>query len=139
MVSLLESKLYSLPPEITSKYPPLTYSSLNDINPQISSTNIYEIKNSEVKPEIPQQPAENKKEEIPKVEEIVEMVEVVEETPEQKLRKFLDENNSDGLDNIYKMLKFGIPEQAVLQKARFVGLEPDIVNVRKYIYVNFRN
>ena len=59
MVSLLEFKLNSLPPEITSKYPPLTYSCLNDINPQILSTNIYEIKSNEVKEEVTQQPVKN--------------------------------------------------------------------------------
>jgi len=138
MVSLLESKLYSLPPDITSKYPQLNYYSLNDINPQISSTNIYEIKKNEVKAEIPQQTTEDKKIELAKVEEILENVVYTEESPEQKLRKFLEENNSDGLENIYKMLKFGISEQAVLQKARFVGIEPDIVSV-KQILINFRN
>ena len=130
MVSLLESKLYSLPPDVTSKYPQLNYYSLNDINPQISSTNVYEIKKNEVKAEIPPQITEDKKIEPPKVEDIVENVVKAEESPEQKLIKFLEENNSDGLENIYKMLKFGIPQQAVLQKARFVGIEPDIVNVK---------
>ena len=134
MVSLLESKLYSLPSEITTKYPPLTYYSLNDINPQILSTNIYEIKSNEVKDQVNPQPVENKTEEIEKPNEIVvkieEKVEVIEETPEKKLKGFLEENNSDKVQNIYKMLKFGIPEQAVLQKARFTGIELNVVNVR---------
>lgn len=133
MVSLLESKLYSLPPEITSKYPPITYSSLNDINPHILSTNEYDVKNNEVKQEVNPQPVEKNTQEI-RVEKVEEKVQVVEETPDQKLKRFLEENNNDGVQNIYKMLKFGIPEQAVLQKARLVGVEIDVVNVSNLFY-----
>ena len=136
MVSLLEAKLYSLPPEITSKYPPLTYQSLNDINPQIFSTNAYEIKNTEVGEESSRQQVKHKVEEIVNHEEKIYEEVVVEQTPEQKLNRLLEENNSEGIQSLYKMMKFSIPEQAVLQKARIVGIDEKLVHVR--IFFNFR-
>jgi hypothetical protein len=39
MLGLLESKLYSLPAEITKGYPELVHISLNDLNPEIAKIN----------------------------------------------------------------------------------------------------
>lgn len=39
MLGLLESKLNSLPPEITNGYPELIHISLNDVNPEIVKLN----------------------------------------------------------------------------------------------------
>lgn len=42
MLSLLESKLGSLPPEITNNYPELIRISLNDINPELVKIQQYQ-------------------------------------------------------------------------------------------------
>jgi hypothetical protein len=179
MVTLLESKLNSLPEEITSKYPPLVHCALNEINPEInmiganvslSSNNIggssnnheavnkenaavsqntqtiqvesnsgdISTENKESKENQEKYSEENKTESIP---------EPIEETPEQKLKSFIEQNNSEDLERLLKMLKFGIQEQAVLQKARLTGFDMELVKVNKFlsvylfsffIFLNFR-
>lgn len=151
MVTLLESKLNSLPTDITSKYPPLVHCSLNEINPEInliglnsnllqenSSKEIKEISNP---PQIQVIPVENVNSEISpenkdeklieqnKIEPIEPIPEPIEETPEQKLKSFVDQNHSEDLERLLKMLKFGIQEPAVLQKARLTGFDMEIVKV----------
>ena len=56
MVTMLESKLNSLPEEITSKYPPLVFCSLNDVNPIIQSSIV--VVSDRVEP-IPVTPPQN--------------------------------------------------------------------------------
>lgn len=152
MVKLLESKLNSLPPEITSKYPQLVHSTLNDINPEINPVVnvIPEVKKEEPQKEIATenntnnniQNNQNSENVIvnqnnpttnPTVEEVV-AKEVVEETPEQKLQNFLTENESDDLDRLYKSLKMRVQEAAIYQKARMMGFDEEKLNV-KYIFI----
>jgi hypothetical protein len=132
MVTLLESKLNSLPEEVTSKYPPLQHVSLNDINPEIvpimynQSQARKSIKNVSAEQEQNQLNQSNQQEENPPIQE-EKKEEVVEETNEQKLRRFIDENNPEEMETFYKMLKMGIPEPAVLQKAKFNKFPENLV------------
>lgn len=144
MVTLLEAKLNSLPPEITSKYPDLTYCSLNDINPVINPTTTQVEATKPVEPIVEVQ-SENKNGEnlnnnIEYIENnnpsIPEPVLEVEETPEQKLKNFLEKENSEDLQNMHKMLKFGIPEQAVRQKAMITDFDPELLTVSFNILIN---
>ena len=157
MVTLLECKLNSLPSDITSKYPPLVHVSINDLNPQIN-TQINTQLNTQLNTQIndpaisnnqgvnpnglndrntqnnqnlqnpnvsnPNENVQNENNNQMEVEKIV-----VEETPEQKLKSFIEENNSEDLEKYYKMLKFGIPEQAVIQKCMMTGFDSNLINV----------
>ena len=120
MTSLFESKLESLPEEIKSTFPPLQPCNLDDVNPNFSSNdnnvNIKQEQNEE-ETQVQNQEEEKKEEEIQeeeKKEEIVE--EQVEMSPEEELNKFLEQHSE--LQNLYKMLKLGVPVIAVTQKAQ---------------------
>ena len=135
MVNLLESKLNSLPEDISSKYPPLQQCSLNDITPELIIPNIATLASKpEEKIEVKTiDPATQANEDNIQVEEI-KTKEVVEEekkpeTPEEKLNAFLEKYQADDIDKFYKMLKFGIPSEAVIQKANFTGFNKELINV----------
>ena len=130
MTSLFESKLESLPEEIKSTFPPLQPCNLDDVNPNFSSNdnnvNIKQEQNEE-ETQVQNQEEEKKEEEIQeeeKKEEIVE--EQVEMSPEEELNKFLEEHSE--LQNLYKMLKLGVPVIAVTQKAQINQMNMDLVN-----------
>ena len=167
MVTLLESKLNSLPPEITSKYPPLFHCSLNEINPEINSENtVVVVSNSTTNINIVQENTQNNQNKEKEAEVRVNNnnsntenntvavednvstnanpeananqaanVEPIEETPEQKLKSFIENNPNEDLEGLLKMLKYGIPEQAVLQKARLKG--SDIETTKVKFIINF--
>ena len=130
MTSLFESKLESLPEEIKSTFPPLQPCNLDDVNPNFSSNdnnvNIKQEQNEE-ETQVQNQEEEKKEEEIQeeeKKEEIVE--EQVEMSPEEELNKFLEQHSE--LQNLYKMLKLGVPVIGVTQKAQINQLNMDLVN-----------
>ena len=130
MTSLFESKLESLPEEIKSTFPPLQPCNLDDVNPNFSSNdnnvNIKQEQNEE-EVQVQNQEEEKKEEEIQeeeKKEEIVE--EQVEMSPEEELNKFLEQHSE--LQNLYKMLKLGVPVIGVTQKAQINQLNMDLVN-----------
>ena len=130
MTSLFESKLESLPEEIKSTFPPLQPCNLDDVNPNFSSNdnnvNIKQEQNEE-EVQVQKQEEEKKEEEIQeeeKKEEIVE--EQVEMSPEEELNKFLEQHSE--LQNLYKMLKLGVPVIAVTQKAQINQMNMDLVN-----------
>ena len=130
MTSLFESKLESLPEEIKSTFPPLQPCNLDDVNPNFSSNdnnvNIKQEQNEE-EVQVQNQEEEKKEEEIQeeeKKEEIVE--EQVEMSPEEELNKFLEQHSE--LQNLYKMLKLGVPVIAVTQKAQINQMNMDLVN-----------
>ena len=130
MTSLFESKLESLPEEIKSTFPPLQPCNLDDVNPNFSSNdnnvNIKQEQNEE-ETQVQNQEEEKKEEEIQeeeKKEEIVE--EQVEMSPEEELNKFLEQHSE--LQNLYKMLKLGVPVIAVTQKAQINQMNMDLVN-----------
>ena len=130
MTSLFESKLESLPEEIKSTFPPLQPCNLDDVNPNFSSNdNNVNIKQEQNEEEVQVQnhEEEKKEEEIQeeeKKEEIVE--EQVEMSPEEELNKFLEQHSE--LQNLYKMLKLGVPVIGVTQKAQINQLNMDLVN-----------
>lgn len=144
MVTLLESKLNSLPPQITSKYPSLVHYSINDINPEIVTNKPIEKINEKVE--------NNVQNNVQKVENVEnnnntntnnteqnnaenEATEKVEEniSPELKnLNNLLEENPS--LQNFYINLKNGIPEQAIIQRAVMSGFKDmDLIKVKYFL------
>ena len=140
MVTLLESKLNSLPPEITSTYPNLVHQTINDVNPffankqenNVASNNqpVAPINNNNYNNNISNNinsRVENKVEIIEKEEE-----KNVDDSPESQLRNFVEENPS--LEKFHKMLKYGIPTMAVEQKAKLEGTDADIIVVKLFFY-----
>ena len=119
MVSLLEAKFDSLPPEVTSKFPQVNNSvnfefiSKEEANTQI---NVDIIKENIIKPE-------------EKMEENKVITEEEEQTPQKALNDFLEKTNSEEINGLFKMLKYGVPEQALIQKATIGQMNLDTVRV----------
>jgi len=140
MVKLLESKLNSLPPEITSTFPSLTHCSLNDINPEISLTvAVVEVKKEEIKSTEPEFQPVAKNDPAIAIENsnnsnIQNSNPEVEQTPDEKLKKFMETNNSENLENFLKMMKYGIHSQAVIQKALMTGFDMSLLNSLLELY-----
>ena len=128
IIILFEEKLESLPDEIKSTYPPLQSYSLDDVNPTFSGNSNNNIQRSEEKPNESNQNEEIKKdgviegEEGKKDEDKKEEEEKKEEgegekeelSPQEDLNNFFNKNPS--YENLYKMLKIGIPYIGVSQK-----------------------
>jgi hypothetical protein len=139
MVTLLEAKLNSLPVDITSKYPEQVHCSIDDITPEIiiNNTGTQSVNVSPIKSYTKPASQEIKLEEVIKAEEIAQPVEVIEEvvveepkeeTPEDKLRAFI-ETHGEEMEKLHKMLRYGVPGEAVIQKAMFSGSNVDLVKV----------
>ncbi len=128
MVNLLESKLNSLPSDITSKYPQSDFIPLSGIKPELTVFNPAQEGVQESRPDNIIEP-----EKIEEREEI--KPEPVEDTPRIKLQKFLEENKSDELDSLHKMIKYGIPEQGILQKAKLINFNMDLVKVKYFFKI----
>ena len=153
MTSLFEAKLESLPDEIKSTYPPLQPCSLDDVNPVFSANVNNSVQSSEQKEnetnkneenqnekkenvaEGEEKKEEEKKEEEKKEEEKKEGEEAKEEgkeeqkeelSPQEELDKFL--NNNTAYQNLYKMLKYGVPIIRAEQKAKLSGMDMDLFN-----------
>ncbi len=141
MVTLLESKLNSLPEEITKNYPSLQHISLDNITPVISIAPISEPK-QEVKQETKQEPVieiinTDKVPESQPVEEIKEEEKVVEIeerplTPEEKLQAYVEKYEDECIGNYYKSLKMGLIPDAVIQKAMLAGFNVELVRVNNF-------
>ena len=140
MTTLFEAKLESLPDEIKSTYPPLQPCSLDDVNPVFSGNSSNNIqleqkkneqnKNEEVKHENEnkdeeggEKREEEKKEGEGKGEGGGEQNEL---SPEEDLKQFLDKNIS--FQNIYKMLRVGVPVLSAEQKVKINGFDMDLFN-----------
>lgn len=112
MLSLLESKLNSLPPEITNSYPELIHISLNDVNPEIvkinpalnnnnNNNNANSVKGLEnsgnpgATGNVGNSGAEAPKEEVQEISR--------EPTAQEKLAKFVEEN--EDITTYFNMLK----------------------------------
>ena len=134
MTKLFESKLDSLPDEIKSTFPELQQCNLDDVNPVFSDNKIPEVeedkqKEEEIKNEDKNE--DNNKEEVKKDEKEGEKEEKKEEeknkegelSPEDELNEFL--KNNPGYENLYKMLKLGVPTIGVKQKAQLNGINMD--------------
>ena len=140
MTTLFESKLESLPDEIKSTFPPLQPCNLDDVNPNFSANVNPIIQDEKKEEENQEQNKENQEnQEEDKKEENNNEEEKKEETgaeggeegdngemnPQQELDKFLAEHGE--LQNIYKMLKLGVPSEGVIQKAKLNQLNMDLI------------
>ena len=138
MTTLLEAKLNSLPEKITSTYPELEPTTLDDLIPGVGD------RDNKVEEEPPQPPPinppdkdrhssqdnnQNNQIEDKKVENNEQHQERIEEvkanlSPEDELNNFLEEH--EDFKGLYKMLKFGIPTRGVKQKATENQLDMDL-------------
>ena len=138
MTTLLEAKLNSLPEKITSTYPQLEKTTLEDITP--TATNPIPISYTEVDngsrfSEQHQQPPKpdtnypdldgNKKANNEQAMEGGGEGGGDDVSPEQAYDNFL--NSHDNLKNLNKMLKLGVPVPAVQQKAKMNDFDMDLV------------
>ena len=139
MTTLFEAKLDSLPDDIKSKYPQLQPIGLDDINSDISKNANNNVQNadegqndSKGENEINNKNKEggDKKVEEKKEKEKKEEGEVEEQkeelSPEEDIKDFLSKNST--YENLYKMLKLGVPLRGVSQKAQLNGYDMDIFN-----------
>ena len=123
MTTLLEAKLYSLPENITSNYPPLEPMNLPDINPFFIQQ----------PPENPTEPPKqdedsqdvSKKDEQPEKGPDTEKANKEDLSPEIDLQNFLNQNEE--LKSLYKMIKFGVPLMGVRNKGQSNGIDMDLV------------
>lgn len=138
MITLLEYKLNSLPDDVTSKYPPLSHCSLDDVNPEIMNLDMLNghhgngaavySKLETIKEEEDERP-NNAAEDNNKVDD---------NNPETKLNRFLEDN--EDLKIYYTMIKVGVPEGGVLQKAQREEFDLDkvqtMIDLYKLVYPN---
>ena len=129
MTTLLEAKLNSLPEKITSGYPDILAVKFDDLNPKIiqlqnaqSSSQEHDQDHQEEEEEEAQgeEKQEEKKGEEPEEKEGEDL------SPEEALENFLQKH--ENFRNIYKMLKMGVPPQAVEQKVKVNALDLDVYN-----------
>ena len=145
MTKLFESKLDSLPDEIKSTFPELQQCNLDDVNPTFIDNNIQENESTEQKQKEEEiknednkednigenkddKKDDDKKDEDKKDEEKKEGEETPqgELTPEEELNAFLEKNS--GFENLYKMLKVGVPIIGVKTKAQINGINMSLVD-----------
>ena len=154
MTTLLEAKLFSLPENITSTYPPLQEVQLDDVNPviipnpvaSVSQDNSNSNTNSKTAvvsgsggsvpvpppppppPTVPSPPVPT----VPQPPINPEPVPVQEQqkreaenlTPEQELDNFLKEHSN--FANIYKSMKLGVPTMQLEMKVEMQGFDIDL-------------
>lgn len=143
MTTLFEAKLESLPEEIKSTFPPLQPCSLDDVNPNYSANNENnnnvqekneEINKAENQEENREMQEEEKKEENNNIIDEDKKEEIIQEnvdenkelSPQEELDQFLSEHSE--IQNLYKMLKLGVPTVGVIQKAQLNQFNMDLVN-----------
>ena len=135
MTTLFEAKLESLPDEIKSKFPPLQSRSLDDVNPVFSANVNIESSSGKQKKNESNKNVEQVNENNEKVGgegegegegEGQETVQNEELSPQEELQKFLD--NHKDYENLFKMLKVGVPIISVEQKAKLNGYDMDLFN-----------
>ena len=133
MTTLFEAKLESLPDEIKSKFPPLQSRSLDDVNPVFSANVNIESRSGKQKKNESNKNVEQVNENNEKVGgegegegEGQETVQNEELSPQEELQKFLD--NHKDYENLFKMLKVGVPIISVEQKAKLNGYDMDLLN-----------
>ena len=135
MTSLFEAKLESLPDEIKANYPGLQECNLDDVNPVFSVNNENvnpppsdgQKANEPEKKEEEQKEGENQEnpgEEEKKEEEGEKEEEQKELTPEDDLKQFLDNNPT--FQELFKMLKVGVPIIGVKQKTQLNDFDMDL-------------
>jgi len=122
MISLFESKLYSLPQEIIDKFPILKDIEIGNFN---SDSLTYTIP-IEIPKETSNTLAVVKEETVNNEESIAVDEEPKANTPAERLSEFISLNNE--IESLYKSLKIGISIGAVIQKGKMQGIEESIVN-----------
>ena len=110
MTTLLEAKLNSLPEKITSEYP-VSSSQEHQENDQDQYQNQVDGHQKEEMQEDEEEETEKEGEDL---------------SPEEALENFLQKH--ENFRNIYKMLKMGVPPQAVEQKVKVNALDLDVYN-----------
>ena len=130
MTTLLEAKLNSLPDNITSKYPPLEPVNLDNIIP-IKPIKVIPKKEPQEKDNNNQQSHqsennENEKEEQKEDEQKPEEGNNENLSPKEDQENFLNEN--EGLRDLYKKLKLGIPSFQLFMKAKMNGHQENLLN-----------
>ena len=129
MTTLLEAKLNSLPEKITSGYPDIPVVKFDDLNSRIIQQQIQTAQSSSQENDQDQyqnQEDEQQKEEMQEDEEEEKEKEGEDLSPEEALENFLQKH--ENFRNIYKMLKMGVPPQAVEQKVKVNALDLDVYN-----------
>ena len=116
MTTLLEAKLNSLPEKIIQQPEP-------QIQPAISS--FQELQEND-QDQYQNQEDEPQKEAMQEDEEEEQEKEGEDLSPEEALENFLQKH--ENFRNIYKMLKMGVPPQAVEQKVKVNALDLDVYN-----------
>ncbi len=120
MVTLLESKLNSLPSEITSKYPELGHAVLPDVQPDV---NVNQNIDRTVVSQSQEKQEDNIQEEAPSSEK----KEEEKNDPVSIFNAFIEEHPD--LDTYYKMAKYKIPTPAIEQKAMREDVDMELVRV----------
>ena len=142
MTTLLESKLNSLPEKITSTYPQLEPTTLDDLIPGVGDRD-NKVEEEPLQEEPPQPPPidppiknkepqsskDNNQNNQKKDENSEKNQEGIGEvkanlSPEEELNNFLEEH--EDFKGLYKMLKVGIPTRGVKQKATDNQLDMDL-------------
>ena len=134
MTTLLEAKLNSLPEKITSEYPDIHVVKFDDLNPKIIQQPEPQMQNAQSSSQEHDQDHQEEEEEEAQGEEKPEEKEGEEPeekegedlSPEEALENFLQKH--ENFRNIYKMLKMGVPPQAVEQKVKVNALDLDVYN-----------
>lgn len=133
MTTLFETKLNSLPEDLKSQYPNLQPCNLDDVNPIFSvnanpnSSNQQQQQqpsgNIPVAPPMDLPPQEQNQEnaEVQEEKKEEEQQQQSEVTPETELENFFCENEE--YRSFLKMLKYGVPLEAVKQKAMMAQLD----------------
>ena len=134
MTTLLEAKLNSLPEKITSGYPDIPNVKFDDLNAKIIKQTERQIQTAQSSSQEHDQDHQEEEEEEAQGEEKPEEKEGEEPeekegedlSPEEALENFLQKH--ENFRNIYKMLKMGVPPQAVEQKVKVNALDLDVYN-----------
>jgi hypothetical protein len=141
MLGLLESKLNSLPSEITKNYPDLIHISINDINPEIlkinqvltnNETNQGENQiNNNQSNKVSNTDNNNNADTVNIAKE--EEIEVNREpTAQEKLTKLVEEN--EDITSYYRMLKYYLKVYSSIYTFNLMII---ILNMIKYCFFNF--
>ena len=123
MTTLLEAKLFSLPDNITSNYPPLEPINLDDI----IQIDIQQPPENPTEPPKPDEDSQDvsKKDEQPEKGPDTKEANKEDLSPEEDLENFLNQNEE--LKSLYKMIKVGVPLMGVRNKGQSNGIDMDLV------------
>lgn len=122
MISLFESKLFSLPQEIIDKFPILKNIDIGNFN---SETLTYTVPIEIPSNTVNSLSVVNEEPEIVNNEDNIQTEEQKEKSPPERLEEFL--NLNPDIESLYKSLKIGISIGAVIQKGKMQAIDGSIV------------